>query len=47
MTIVIKKFRKEVLHKGFGTPAAVAGAIYHATGKRQPNLPFRLDDLLA
>jgi xanthine dehydrogenase YagR molybdenum-binding subunit len=29
-----------------GTPAAIASAIYHATGKRLRDLPFRLDALL-
>jgi xanthine dehydrogenase YagR molybdenum-binding subunit len=28
-----------------GTPAAIAGAIYHATGKRLRRLPFRVEDL--
>jgi xanthine dehydrogenase YagR molybdenum-binding subunit len=30
-----------------GTPAAIASAIYHATGKRLRDLPFRIDDLIA
>ncbi len=30
-----------------GTSAAIANAIYHATGKRVRHLPVRLDDLLA
>lgn len=29
-----------------GTPAAIASAIYHATGKRLRDLPFRIDDLI-
>jgi xanthine dehydrogenase YagR molybdenum-binding subunit len=29
-----------------GTPAAIAGAVYHATGKRLRKLPIRMDDLL-
>jgi xanthine dehydrogenase YagR molybdenum-binding subunit len=30
-----------------GTAAAVANAVYHATGKRVRELPIRLDRLLA
>jgi xanthine dehydrogenase YagR molybdenum-binding subunit len=30
-----------------GTPAAIASAIYHATGKRFRDLPIRIDDLFA
>lgn len=29
-----------------GTNAAIANAIYHATGKRVRHIPVRLDDLL-
>jgi xanthine dehydrogenase YagR molybdenum-binding subunit len=29
-----------------GTNAAVANAVYHATGKRVRHLPIRLEDLL-
>ena len=29
-----------------GTPAAVASAVYHATGKRIRDLPIRIEDLL-
>ena len=30
-----------------GTAAAIANAVYHATGKRIRKLPIRLEDLLA
>jgi xanthine dehydrogenase YagR molybdenum-binding subunit len=30
-----------------GTAAAVASAVYHATGRRIRDLPIRIDDLLA
>ncbi|HVW91548.1 MAG TPA: xanthine dehydrogenase family protein molybdopterin-binding subunit [Devosia sp.] len=30
-----------------GTPAAIASAIHHATGKRLRDLPFRVEDLIA
>ncbi|RUY62040.1 hypothetical protein EN962_34720, partial [Mesorhizobium sp. M7A.F.Ca.CA.001.09.2.1] len=29
-----------------GTAAAVASAVYHATGKRIRDLPIRIDDLI-
>lgn len=29
-----------------GSAAAIANAVYHATGKRQRKLPIRIDDLL-
>jgi xanthine dehydrogenase YagR molybdenum-binding subunit len=29
-----------------GTSAAIANAVYHATGKRQRKLPIRIDDVL-
>jgi xanthine dehydrogenase YagR molybdenum-binding subunit len=29
-----------------GTPAAVASAVYHATGRRFRELPIRIDDLI-
>ena len=30
-----------------GTAAAIANAVYHATGKRIRKLPIRIEDLLA
>jgi xanthine dehydrogenase YagR molybdenum-binding subunit len=29
-----------------GVPAAIANAVYHATGKRMRNLPMTVDKLL-
>jgi xanthine dehydrogenase YagR molybdenum-binding subunit len=29
-----------------GVAPAIANAIYHATGRRQRNLPIRIEDLL-